>query len=235
MASATYDGTMRLGCSERYRNRGIKDHTKRVWSTEFSPIDPTRLLSASDDSTTRVWSITQKRECMVINDPNQANICSVNSSRMDSNLIAVGSADHKVHVYDLRNAVKPTLTLETHKKAVSYVTWMGNRFGIYRLFSAMGWERTARFVCVHRTAERKILSVSTSRKMVESRGSEDNTVRNVRKICTVTVAGHSFMRGSGCGLREEVQPVGAAYQPVLRTTRACSSRASHGLQMVSDC
>jgi len=210
MASATYDGAMQIWDVQKgIETMRLKNHTKRVWSTEFSPIDPTRLLSASDDSTTRVWSITQRRECMVINDPNQANICSVNSSRVDSNLIAVGSADHKVHVYDLRNAVKPTLTLETHKKAVSYVRWMGNELvsastdSLLRLWDVKG----SKGICVRtytgHVNEKNFVGLSVTSNGMIACGSEDNTVRMYAKFAPLPVAGHSFMRMTpGCGLKE---------------------------------
>ena len=174
----------------RYRN--AKRNTKRVWSTEFSPIDPTRLLSASDDSTTRVWSITQKRECMVINDPNQANICSVNLSWTQFD--CCGSADHKVHVYDLRNAVKPTLTLETHKKAVSYVKWMGNELvsastdSLLRLWDVKG----PRGVCLRtytgHVNEKNFVGLSVTSDGRIACGSEDNTVRMYAKFAPLPVA-----------------------------------------------
>jgi len=225
MASATYDGAMQIWDVQKgIETMRLKNHTKRVWSTEFSPIDPTRLLSASDDSTTRVWSITQKRECMVINDPNQANICSVNSSRMDSNLIAVGSADHKVHVYDLRNAVKPTLTLETHKKAVSYVKWMGNELvsastdSLLRLWDVKG----PRGVCLRtytgHVNEKNFVGLSVTSDGRIACGSEDNTVRMYAKFAPLPVAGHSFMRMTpGCGLREGGPTAGlcGGIKPVL--------------------
>ena len=225
MASATYDGAMQIWDVQKgMETMRLKNHTKRVWSTEFSPIDPTRLLSASDDSTTRVWSITQRRECMVINDPNQANICSVNSSRMDSNLIAVGSADHKVHVYDLRNAVKPMLTLETHKKAVSYVKWMGNELvsastdSLLRLWDVKG----PRGVCLRtytgHVNEKNFVGLSVTSDGRIACGSEDNTVRMYAKFAPLPVAGHSFMRMTpGCGLREGGPTAGlcGGIKPVL--------------------
>lgn len=225
MASATYDGAMQIWDVQKgMETMRLKNHTKRVWSTEFSPIDPTRLLSASDDGTTRVWSITQRRECMVINDPNQANICSVNSSRMDSNLIAVGSADHKVHVYDLRNAVMPMLTLETHKKAVSYVRWMGNELvsastdSLLRLWDVKG----SRGVCLRtytgHVNEKNFVGLSVTSDGRIACGSEDNTVRMYAKFAPLPVAGHSFMRMTpGCGLREGGPTAGlcGGIKPVL--------------------
>lgn len=40
------------------------EHTKRIWSVDFSATDPQRFLSGSDDGTVRLWSINdQVRSC----------------------------------------------------------------------------------------------------------------------------------------------------------------------------
>ena len=36
------------------------EHTKRVWSVDFSNTDPQRFLSGSDDGTVRLWSINEQ-------------------------------------------------------------------------------------------------------------------------------------------------------------------------------
>lgn len=40
-------------------------------------------------------------------------------------LLAFGSADHNVHLYDLRNTREPLSVIRGHGKAVSYVKWIG--------------------------------------------------------------------------------------------------------------
>ena len=38
----------------------FEEHTKRVWSVDFSQTDPTRFLSGSDDGTVRLWSLNDE-------------------------------------------------------------------------------------------------------------------------------------------------------------------------------
>ena len=35
------------------------EHKKRVWSIDFSSVDPTMLASGSDDGSVKLWSINQ--------------------------------------------------------------------------------------------------------------------------------------------------------------------------------
>lgn len=47
-------------------------------------------------------------------------------------ILQVGSADHHVHYYDLRNISQPLYIFSGHRKAVSYVKFLSN----YELASA---------------------------------------------------------------------------------------------------
>jgi WD40 repeat protein len=40
------------------------EHTKRIWSVDFSATDPQRFLSGSDDGTVRLWSINDQVRCV---------------------------------------------------------------------------------------------------------------------------------------------------------------------------
>ena len=62
--------------------------------------DPTRFLSGSDDCTVRLWSLHDPAAAAVIDA--KANVCSVQFSPSSSHLIAFGSANYRVYVYDLR-------------------------------------------------------------------------------------------------------------------------------------
>ena len=124
IASADYEGAIHMWDV----NRGemidqLSEHKKRVWSLDFSTLDPTRLVSGSDDGTVRVWSISQRNAPLVIQ--NKANVCSVQFSPVNANIVAFGSADYKIYAYDLRHTLRPLVTLAGHRKAVSYVRWMG--------------------------------------------------------------------------------------------------------------
>lgn len=124
IATADYDGSIHMWDV----NRGEmidqqSEHKKRVWSLDFSTLDPTRLLSGSDDGTVRVWSTQQRNAPLIIH--NKANVCSVQFSPVNANVITFGSADYKIYAYDLRHTMRPLVTLAGHKKAVSYVRWLG--------------------------------------------------------------------------------------------------------------
>ena len=62
--------------------------------------DPTRFLSGSDDGTVRLWSIADESAVACID--SKANVCSVQFSPTNSNLMAFGSANYRVYLYDLR-------------------------------------------------------------------------------------------------------------------------------------
>ena len=62
--------------------------------------DPTRFLSGSDDGTVRLWSIADDSAVACID--TKANVCSVQFSPTQSNLMAFGSANYRVYLYDLR-------------------------------------------------------------------------------------------------------------------------------------
>lgn len=67
--------------------------------------DPTRFLSGSDDGTVRLWSIADESAVACID--SKANVCSVQFSPTDSNLMAFGSANYRVYLYDLRQVRSP--------------------------------------------------------------------------------------------------------------------------------
>ena len=62
--------------------------------------DPMRFVSGGDDCTVRLWSIREEAPTAVIDA--KANVCSVQFSPVDSNLLAFGSANYRVYLYDLR-------------------------------------------------------------------------------------------------------------------------------------
>lgn len=120
IAAADYEGLVTVYDSATGQPMcHLEEHEKRSWTVDFSSTDPTRLASGSDDCTVKLWSVKSKKSIYTID--GKANICSVRFHPEIGHLLAYGSADHNVHVYDLRNSAKPLDILRGHKKAVSYV------------------------------------------------------------------------------------------------------------------
>ncbi|KAL6538332.1 hypothetical protein OROGR_012320 [Orobanche gracilis] len=100
----------------------MKEHERRVWSVDFSVVDPTLLASGSDDGSVKLWNINQGASVGTIR--TMANVCCVQFPTDSGRTLAFGSADHKVYYYDLRNSKVPLCTLVGHNKTVSYVKFL---------------------------------------------------------------------------------------------------------------
>ncbi|KAF9978486.1 coatomer subunit alpha [Actinomortierella ambigua] len=124
IASSDYEGIVSLWDAQTGVNTlNYDEHEKRAWSVDFSRTDPTRLASGSDDTKVKIWSTTQKPSAFTID--SKANICCVKFNPESSHHIAFGSADHHIHYYDLRKASEPLFVFKGHRKAVSYVKFIG--------------------------------------------------------------------------------------------------------------
>lgn len=125
IASSDYEGIVAVwDVTTRQSVMEYEEHEKRAWSVDFSRTDPSMLVSGSDDCKVKVWSTRQ--ETSVLNIDLKANICSVKYNPDSSNFVAVGSADHHIHYYDLRNTCHPLHLFSGHKKAVSYVKFLSS-------------------------------------------------------------------------------------------------------------
>ncbi|KAG0463988.1 hypothetical protein HPP92_020057 [Vanilla planifolia] len=100
----------------------MREHSKRVWSVHYSLADPTKLASGSDDGTVKLWNINQGGSTGTIR--TKANVCSVQFPPDSASALAIGSADHNVYYYDLRNIKLPLFTMVGHTKTVSYVKFV---------------------------------------------------------------------------------------------------------------
>ncbi|KAF2284863.1 hypothetical protein GH714_031400 [Hevea brasiliensis] len=125
IASSDYEGIVTVwDVTTRQSVMEYEEHEKRAWSVDFSRTEPSMLVSGSDDCKVKVWCTNQ--EASVINIDMKANICCVKYNPGFSNYIAVGSADHHIHYYDLRNISHPLHVFSGHRKAVSYVKFLSN-------------------------------------------------------------------------------------------------------------
>jgi len=73
IASGDYQGVVQLwDVHKEVSTWENNTHRRRVWSLDFSSIDPTKLASGSDDGTVRVFSTTTKEATCTIQ--NHANV-----------------------------------------------------------------------------------------------------------------------------------------------------------------
>eukprot|EP01096_Ripella_sp_DP13-Kostka_P015493 TRINITY_DN728_c0_g1_i3.p1 TRINITY_DN728_c0_g1~~TRINITY_DN728_c0_g1_i3.p1 ORF type:complete len:850 (-),score=287.33 TRINITY_DN728_c0_g1_i3:22-2304(-) len=125
LISSDYGGLITLWDTQTAQKISTYDeHDKRVWSVDFSKLDPTLLASGSDDSLVKIWSTNEAKS--VMNIETKANVCCVKFNPHTSNQIAFGSADHNLHFYDLRNTNEPLFILNGHRKAVSYIKFLSD-------------------------------------------------------------------------------------------------------------
>ncbi|KAF9589481.1 hypothetical protein IFM89_024752 [Coptis chinensis] len=125
IASSDYEGIVTVwDVSTRQSVMEYEEHEKRAWSVDFSRTEPSMLVSGSDDCKVKVWCT--KQEASVLNIDMKANICCVKYNPGSSIYVAVGSADHHIHYYDLRNTSTPLHVFSGHRKAVSYVKFLSN-------------------------------------------------------------------------------------------------------------
>ncbi|XP_050105164.1 E3 ubiquitin-protein ligase COP1-like isoform X1 [Malus sylvestris] len=125
IASSDYEGVVTVWDVNTCQSMmEYEEHEKRAWSVDFSCTDPSMLVSGSDDCKVKIWCT--KQEPSVLNIDMKANICSVKYNPGSSFFVAVGSADHHIHYYDLRNISQPLHVFRGHRKAVSYVKFLSN-------------------------------------------------------------------------------------------------------------
>lgn len=123
IASSDFEGVVQVWDVSRNQVLvDMKEHERRVWAVDFSLADPTKLASGSDDGTVKLWNINQAGSIGTIR--TKANVCSVQFPPDSARSLVVGSADHKVYCFDLRNLKVPWCTLVGHTKTVSYVKFV---------------------------------------------------------------------------------------------------------------
>lgn len=123
IASSDYEGIVTVwDVNTRQSIMEYEEHEKRAWSVDFSRTEPSMLVSGSDDGKVKIWCT--KQETSVLDIDMKANICCVKYNPGSSNYVAVGSADHDIHYYDLRNSSMPLHVFSGHRKTVSYVKFI---------------------------------------------------------------------------------------------------------------
>ncbi|KAJ0971443.1 hypothetical protein J5N97_019402 [Dioscorea zingiberensis] len=123
IASSDFEGVVQVWDATRGQVLvEMGEHERRIWSVDFSLVDPTKLASGSDDGAVKLWNINQAESIGTIR--TKANVCSVQFAPDSSHSLAIGSADHNIYCYDLRNFSAPYRTLVGHTKTVSYVKFL---------------------------------------------------------------------------------------------------------------
>ncbi|CAL9187223.1 protein SPA1-RELATED 4-like isoform X1 [Musa acuminata AAA Group] len=123
IASSDFEGVVQVWDATRSQVFAeMREHERRVWSVDFSLADPTKLASGSDDGAVKIWNINQAGSVCTVK--TKANVCSVHFQPDSAYSLAIGSADHKIYCYDLRNLRIPSCTLADHMKTVSYVKYL---------------------------------------------------------------------------------------------------------------
>jgi E3 ubiquitin-protein ligase RFWD2 len=137
LASSDYEGVVQLwdpcaqrslqkyevgACAINADSMCVQEHEKRCWTVHFSQVQPHCFASGSDDGHVKLWSVNAARSIADIDVG--VNICCVHFAPTDGNYLVLGSADHNVHRYDLRNTLHPVNIFVAHSKAVSYVKYM---------------------------------------------------------------------------------------------------------------
>ncbi|KAH1115100.1 hypothetical protein J1N35_008478 [Gossypium stocksii] len=103
IASSDYGGTVtEWDITTCQSPMEYEENEKRAWSVDS--------LGQNHDCKVKVWCT--KQEASVINIDMKANIC------------CVGSADHRIHCFDLRNISTPIHVFSGHKKTVSYMKFL---------------------------------------------------------------------------------------------------------------
>ena len=209
IASSDYEGIVTVwDVNTRQSVMEYEEHEKRAWSVDFSRTEPSRLVSGSDDCKVKVWCTNQ--EASVLNIDMKANICCVKYNPGSSIYIAVGSADHHIHYYDLRNTSHPLHIFSGHKKAVSYVKFLSNN----ELASA-STDSTLRLWDVKEnlpvrtfrghTNEKNFVGLSVNSEYI-SCGSETNDVFVYHKEISKPVTWHKFGSPDVDDLDDDVGP-----------------------------
>ncbi|PWA59547.1 protein kinase-like domain, Guanine nucleotide-binding protein, beta subunit [Artemisia annua] len=123
IASSNFEGVVQIWDVTRNQvHMELKEHERRVWSVDFSSANPTLLASGSDDGSVKLWNTNQGVSVGTIK--TKANVCCVQFPSNSGNMLAFGSADHRIYYYDLRNPSMPLFTLVGHNKTVSYVKFV---------------------------------------------------------------------------------------------------------------
>ncbi|CAO3697908.1 unnamed protein product [Rhizopus stolonifer] len=195
IASSDYQGVINVwDVNTGQRTSSFTEHKKRAWSVDICNQNPILVASGGDDTTVKVWSLNSQRSVLTFQ--HKGNICCAKFAPNNGNYLAVGSADHHIICYDLRNPSIPLNTYTGHRKAVSYVKWMNDE----ELISASTdnslklWDRESS-ECLRtfngHYNEKNFVGLSVNEDWIAC-GSETNTVHTYHKYSKTPIAQYRF-------------------------------------------
>uniref|UniRef100_A0AC35TVA3 RING-type domain-containing protein n=1 Tax=Rhabditophanes sp. KR3021 TaxID=114890 RepID=A0AC35TVA3_9BILA len=176
LAASDYEGCVTIWDTANCKVvKAYREHTKRCWDVKFNKQDPTLFASCSDDTTVRLWSLGCRKSVSIIT--TQGNVCSVEFNPNDKNLLLLGSAEHSVYLYDIRNPSTAVHTFMGHKRTIASVRHLSDREFVSSAVdsSLRVWDiQTGQLIQVlkgHQN-EKHFVGLSTNKKHIVS-GSED--------------------------------------------------------------
>lgn len=89
-----------------------KEHKQPVWTTRFSPSDPTALMSASDDRTVRLWDLPSENSTTSFLGHQDYIRCGEFMPGQASGLLVSGSYDQTVKIWDPRASTHAVMTFK---------------------------------------------------------------------------------------------------------------------------
>ena len=89
-----------------------KEHKQPVWTTKFSPLDPTTLMSASDDRTVRLWDLPSQISTTTFAGHQDYIRCGGFMPGQASSLLVSGSYDQTVRLWDPRASTSAVMTFK---------------------------------------------------------------------------------------------------------------------------
>ena len=123
VATSDYEGVVTVWNAEtKTAVAEFEEHDKRAWSVDYCRVDHRLLASGSDDGRVKIWSTSQEGSVLELD--LRANVCCAQYGPDDAHRLAVGCADHRVHLFDLRFPKCPVASLGGHRKAVSYARFL---------------------------------------------------------------------------------------------------------------
>ncbi|OZJ05265.1 hypothetical protein BZG36_01970 [Bifiguratus adelaidae] len=126
LASVDYEGLVRIWDTEAGRSiLALDEHERRTWSVHYNAIQPRQLITASEDHRVKIWSTNSRHSIHTIDI--HAIASSATFSPYKEKQVAVGGADHHIHLYDIRMTKRPSALLVGHNQSVSLVQWQSSQ------------------------------------------------------------------------------------------------------------